>query len=318
MALTTGTTLTHVLILVLGLGCAAAGGELFVRAAVGLAAWARIPAGIVGATVAAFATSSPELAVGIGSAAAGTPALALGDALGSNVVNLGLVLGTMLLLGGRTRGHGGIRRDTTIGITLPLILALLALDGRLSRIDGGVLVLVFFAWLGLTTAEARRERSATPVVLGERNHRRLVSEGIAGLVFLVGAGRLIVAGAEPIGVDLGLDPFVVGVVIVAVGTSAPELATAIVARLRGHGEIGLGTVLGSNIFNGGLIIGLVAIISPFTVSVSEIDTSLAFGLALVVLVTVVGPARLNRRLGGVLVAGYALSVLTLLATGPAH
>jgi cation:H+ antiporter len=306
---------SDLLILLLGLACAAAGGELFVRAAVGLATWARVPAGIVGATVVAFATSSPELAVGLGSAAAGTPALALGDALGSNVVNLGLVLGTMLLLGGSTRGHAGIRRDTAVGVALPLLLGLVALDGRLSRVDGGVLLLVFLTWFGLTTAEGRRERSATPVVLGERNHVRLAAEGAAGLAFLIAAGRLIVAGARPIGVDLGLDPFVVGVVIVAVGTSAPELATAIVSRLRGHGEIGLGTVLGSNIFNGGLIIGIVAIISPFAVSVTEIDTSLAFGVALIVLVTAVGPARLNRRLGAVLVAGYALSILTLLATG---
>lgn len=308
----------NLLILLLGLACAAAGGELFIRAAVGLATWARVPAGIVGATVVAFATSSPELAVGLGSVAAGTPDLALGDALGSNVVNLGLVLGTMLLLGGTTTAPEGIRRDGLAALALPLVLGLLALDGHLSRLDGSVLILIFLVWLVLTTVEARRERSATAAVLGERNHARLAVTGVAGVVLLILAGRLIVAGAEPIGIEIGLDPFVVGVVIVAVGTSAPELATAIISRLRGHGEIGLGTVLGSNIFNGGLIIGIVAMLSPFTVSVTEIGTSLAFGIGLMLVLAIAGATRLNRRTGTILVVCYILSILTLLATARGH
>ena len=191
----------NLLILLLGLACAAAGGELFIRAAVGLATWARLPAGIVGATVVAFATSSPELAVGLGSVAAGSPDLALGDALGSNVVNLGLVLGTMLLLGGTTTAPEGIRRDGLAALALPLVLGLLALDGHLSRLDGSVLILIFLVWLVLTTVEARRERSATAAVLGERNHARLAVTGVAGVVLLILAGRLIVAGAEPIGIE---------------------------------------------------------------------------------------------------------------------
>lgn len=308
---------TDILVLLLGLGCAAVGGELFVRAAVGLATWARIAPGIIGATVVAFATSSPEFAVGIGSATSGTPNLALGDALGSNVVNVGLVLGTMLLLGAVTTARTGIRRDGFTALMLPILLLVLVIDGRISRADGIVLIVVFLGWLGLTTLEARRERSAAEM-MGERNHAKVVVSGIIGVGLLIAAGRLIVAGAKPLGVELGLDTFVLGVVIVAIGTSAPELATAIISRLRGHGEIGLGTVIGSNIFNGGVIIGLVATISPFDVSVSDIRTNLVFGIGLMVLLAILGPKRLTRHTGAVLVTIYVVSIVTLLLTAEGH
>jgi cation:H+ antiporter len=308
---------TDVLVLLLGLGCAAVGGELFVRAAVGLATWARIAPGIIGATVVAFATSSPEFAVGVGSATSGTPNLALGDALGSNVVNIGLVLGTMLTLGAVTTARTGIRRDGLTALALPIVLVLLVIDGRISRVDGIVLIVVFVGWLALTTLEARRERSAAEM-MGERDHGRVIVTGLVGVGLLIAAGRLIVAGAKPLGVELGLDPFVVGVVIVAIGTSAPELATAIISRLRGHGEIGLGTVIGSNIFNGGVIIGLVATIRPFEVSVSEIRTNLVFGIGLMVLLGVLGPKRLSRQTGVVLITIYIASIVTLLLTAEGH
>ncbi|MEZ5100743.1 MAG: calcium/sodium antiporter [Thermoleophilia bacterium] len=306
-----------VLVLLAGLGCAAAGGELFVRGAVGVATRLRIPGGIVGATVVAFATSSPELAVGIASARSGTPGLALGDALGSNVVNVGLVLGLVLLLGTlATTRQAGLRRDVLFALALPALLAVLALDETISRADGGVLLVVFLLWLVLTTLEARRERSAaTADAIGEERGRgRLVAVTVAGIALLVLAGRLIVAGARPIGTELGLDPFVVGVVIVAVGTSAPELATALVARLRGHGEIGLGNVIGSNVFNGGFIVAVVALIQPIRFELGEIAVGLAYGLGLVALLAVAGAGRLGRPLGLILVAAYVASVATLLAT----
>jgi cation:H+ antiporter len=134
------------------------------------------------------------------------------------------------------------------------------------------------------------------------------------LVLLVLAGRLIVSSTKGLGADLGLDAFVVGVVFVAIGTSVPELATAVIARVRGHDEVGLGTILGSNVFNGALIVPVAALLSPIDVEWGEIAVSLAFGLALVVLIVPAGGAVLGRARGIVLLGGYASSVVVLLLT----
>lgn len=299
-------------ILLAGLLCAALGGELFVRGTVGIAAAARVPAGIIGATVAAFATSSPELSVAVSSALENESSLALGDALGSNVVNVGLVLGAALLFGSMRVEAGAVRRDVAAALAVPVVTILLAVDGMLGRRDAAVLLVLFALWLGRAVVDARRERSAAADVLGEHSLAVAVPVAAVGLALLVAAGRLIVEGATGVGRDLGLDDFVVGVVFVSVGTSAPELATTVIARLRGHDAIGLGTVLGSNVFNGALVVPVAAVISPIAIDAGEVAISIAFGVALV-LATVPGPRRvLGRRRGALLLAGYVGSLVTLL------
>jgi cation:H+ antiporter len=299
-------------LLAAGLACAGGGGELFVRGVVGIAEAARIPPGIIGATVAAFATSSPEVSVAIISALDGNPQLSFGDALGSNVINIGLALGLVLLVGSIRVGRGTVRRDIAAALAIPLVTVAVAVDGDLTRFDAVILLVAFSIWLLATLAEARRERSAAAEVLAEHSLRRaLVISGL-GLVVLVAAGRLIVVGAKGIGTELGLDAFVVGVVFVAVGTSTPEIATAVIARLRGHDEIGLGTVLGSNVFNGSLIVALAVLISPFAVDWSEVAVSLAFGIALVMAIVPYPSAVLGRGRGVLLVVTYFASIVALL------
>jgi cation:H+ antiporter len=299
-------------ILALGLLCAAGGGELFVRGVVGLAEAARVPAGIIGATVAAFATSSPEVSVAISSALSDRPQLALGDALGSNVINVGLALGLALLIGPISASDGTIRRDMAAALVIPLATGVLASDGYLGRLDAALLLAVFVIWLVTTVVAARRERSAAAEVLAEHSLRRALVVCGVGLLVLVAAGRLIVVGAKGIGTELGLDAFVVGVVFVAVGTSVPEIATALISRARGHEEIGLGTVLGSNVFNGAFILPIVVLISPFEVDWSEIAVSLVFGIAVVVAVLPFPTSVLGRWRGALLVGLYGWSVATLL------
>jgi cation:H+ antiporter len=301
-------------ILVAGLVCAAVGGELFVRGAVGIAEASRIPAGIIGATVAAFGTSSPEVSVAVNSSLEGRPQLALGDALGSNVVNIGLVLGLTLLVGSVHVAGGVIRRDIAVALAVPLVTAALAADGSLSRSDALLLLAVFTVWLVVTAVAARRERSAVAEVLAEHSFSRAIPVGLIGLGLLILAGRLIVSGAKGIGADLGLDPFIVGVVFVAIGTSVPELATAVASRLRGHEEVGLGTVLGSNIFNGALIIPIAALITPIRIDWGEIAVSLAFGIAVVLAVVPIPTQVLGRRRGVLLLSLYASSLVTLILT----
>jgi cation:H+ antiporter len=302
---------TPALLVVLGIGTAALGGELFVRGLVGLAVRARLAPGIVGATVAAFATSSPELSVGLNSAGEGVPEIALGDALGSNVVNIGLVLGLALAIGGATPRRADLNRDLPVALIAPLVTLGLAVDGTIGRVDGAVLLACFAAWLTVTVRQAVRERDATGAVLAERRHRLIARDVLVGLVLLVLAGRLIVVAARGIGDALGWDVFTVGAVFVAVGTSVPELATTITARLRGHDEVGVGTVLGSNIFNGLLIVGVAAVITPMRVSSGEIAVAVAAGVLGLLLVLPGRGARIGRGRGAALLTLYVGYVVTI-------
>lgn len=305
-----------VLSLVLGLVCAGLGGELFVRGAVGLASWARVPAGVIGATVAAFATSSPELSVSISSSLAGAPQIALGDALGSNVVNVALVLGLALLFGPMKGGGVGERRNAWVALGAPAATALLLLDGEMSRLDAGVLLAAFVVWLGWTVTEAIRQRDYSAEVLGEPGHGLALLWSVLGLGLLILAGGLIVDGAKFVGTQLGMNAFVVGATLVAIGTSAPELATTLIARWKGHDEVGLGTIFGSNLFNGLFIVAVAGLIRPFEVGVLDVLVGLVCGLASVAVVAPWGGSGvLNRQKGIFLVSLYVGYVVALVATG---
>jgi cation:H+ antiporter len=304
-----------VLLLLGGIALAGLGGELFVRGLVGVARWTRVAPGIVALTLAAFATSSPELSVSVMAALEGRPQIGLGDALGSNVVNLALIFGLSLLAAGVRAPRGTLRRDFPVALLVPALTGLLIIDGTLSRLDGAVMLALFLVWLGACLFEAGRQRSAAEAVLAERNRTLIVVSVAAGLAMLVGAGRLIVVGGTEVGLALGLDIFVVGAVIVAIGTSVPELATTLIAQWRGHAEVGLGTVLGSNIFNGFFILPLVALIHPLAVEWQEIVAALGFGLVVVALSFPRRSGLIERRRGVLLLALYAAYVVTLLQLG---
>jgi cation:H+ antiporter len=295
-----------------GVLAAALGGEVFVRSTVGGALRAKIAPGIVAATVAAFATSSPELSVAVNAATADRPEVALGDALGSNVVNIGLVLALAILMGGVTGRREDLRRDIPTALGAPVLVLLLGVDGRLSQVDGAVLLASFSAWLIVTLLQAARERSRVGEVLADRTVWQIARDGIVGILLLVLAGRLIVLSASDFGELLGWDIFVVGAVLVAVATSTPELATVVIARLRGHDEVSVGTVLGSNIFNGLLVIGVAAVITPIEVAGTEVAIAIAAGV-ITMLLAIPGSTNRLPPLRGVLLlgvcAGYFAAVV---------
>ena len=302
--------------LVLGIVFAGVGGDLFVRGTVGIARWLRIAPGIIGATVAAFATSSPELAVAISSALDGDPSISLGDALGSNVVNVSLILASVVAISGIAAPPGSVKRDFPVAILVPIITGILVLlDGVVSRVDGILMLGLFVAWLTATVIEARRQRSALPAAIGERRHGAAILASVLGLGLLVAGGILIVEGAKGIATALGIAPFIIGAAIVSVGTSAPELATAIVAKLRGHDEVGLGAILGSNIYNGLFIVGVAATIHPITVAWREIAVALIFGLVALAFVYPTGKGFIERRRGMLLLALYAVYLATIFQYG---
>jgi cation:H+ antiporter len=303
-------------LLVAGIACAAAGGDLFVRGAVGLARAGRVSDAVIGATVAAFATSSPELAVAISAASDGTPQIALGDALGSNVVNVALILGLALLLGPIQGSRGTVRRDFPVALAVPAVTAVLCLDGELSGLEGAALMLLFVGWLGAVMLQVRDERrAAAPGATGDGADDRLGRAALlaaAGLVLLAGAGELIVNGAHGIARAFGVSEFVIGAAVVAVGTSVPELSTAVAARLRGHHEIGLGAVLGSNIFNGLWIVPVAAVLHPIRMAWSEVAVALAFGALALALVYPPRSGLIARWRGVLLLASYCSYLAVIL------
>lgn len=303
----------HYTIFLLGVLCAGLGGEAFVRGTVGLARWARISPGIIGATFAAFATSSPEFMVGVTAAISGTPELSLGNIMGSNVYNIAFILGLTLLLGDLHGTRQDLQRDFPLALAVPILIGLLALDGTLSRFDGVLLLISFIIWVTFVSYQAYRERSAAGRMLGDPHHGHAVLFSLVGLGLLFLSAQLIVAGAHGIAVAWGLDDFVIGAVVVAIGTTIPELMTTLVAKMRRHDEISLGTILGSNIFNGLFIIGTVAVIHPIRIHWGEILVALIAGMVTVAAIIPTKHTLIPRWRGVLLLAVYATYLWALLS-----
>jgi len=308
-------TLGPIELFLIGVALAAAGGELFVRGTVGLAERSGIPPALIAVTVAAFATSSPELVVAIDSARAGVPQIALGNALGANVVNIALVFGLALLVAPAKLTRGSLRRDLPAALALPAATALFSATGVLSRVAALGLATVFVAWLTLTVREmAARAGDVHPRPGSGGSLRRWALVALAGVAMLWAAGDAIVAGASMLAERRGWDPFVVGATLVALGTTTPELATMIVSRLKGHDEVGAGTLLGSCMFNGGLIIPVAALITPIATDLRDVAIPLGAGVvSILVLLSVRGPVA--GRTHGALLVGCYLAYIALLAAG---
>ena len=222
------------------------------------------------------------------------------------MVNVALVLADVVALSPIAVPRGSIKRDFPVALVAPIGLGVMLLDGHLSRLEGFILLAAFAGWIGAAVAEARAQRSAAGQVLGQSNKTKAILESIAGLVLLIVAGKLIVDSASDLAKAYGFSEFVIGATIVAIGTSVPELATALISRLRGHDEVGLGTILGSNIFNGLFVIGVASTLCPFEISTDEILPSLVLGLTAVALTFPPKSGVIDRWRGYILLALYAV------------
>lgn len=263
----------HVSLIILGGLVVWLSAELLVRGASRLALRLGLTPFIIGATVLAFGTSAPELIVSITAHWNGSSALSLGNVLGSNVCNLGLVLGlTALLLSIRVRPLT-LKRELPLVLLAEVLFCLLALDQRLSLGDGIVFLVAFFliyAYLILPRSRATpgRPEKAGPEPVAGRWGRDLVF-AVTGVVGLFVGARMFVRGAAAFATALGMSQSAVGATVVAVGTSLPELVTSVVAALRGHLDISVGNLLGSNLFNTLLVGGSLATIAPVPVSAAD-------------------------------------------------
>ncbi|MFH1493361.1 MAG: calcium/sodium antiporter [Pseudomonadota bacterium] len=283
---------------------AAAGGEAFLKSILGAAVHLRVPKIVVATTLAAFATSAPELTVSTVAALAGEPEIGLGDALGSNVVNIALIFGLALLYRSVQASRQDFSRDFYLALAVPVLTFFLMLDGRIERPEALVLLVVFLTWLVWTVRSALRQRAvAVEVEATELSAGKSLLLGVLGLGALVAAGRLFVSGATGIAAALDVDTYVIGVLLVAIGTSLPELVTVILSRLRGHDDVGVGTLIGSNLFNGLAIVGVAGTVHPIAAPLVEVAVTLACGIIALLLLLP------NRRGQIVRVRGVLLLIL---------
>jgi len=277
----------------LGLPLLVGGAEFLVRGASAVARAAGISALVVGLTVVAYGTSAPELAVSLGAALAQQPDIAVGNVVGSNIANILLVIGFSALLNTLVVDRAVIRYNLPLTLAVSLLLVWLSRDGTLDRIDGIVLVVGGVLY---TVAAIRSSRKATRLLrqqLGEPEPVRIRAaewiwrgvQIVIGLAALVVGANWLVDGATRFATWLGVSELVIGLTIVAVGTSLPELATSMVAALRGERDLAVGNAIGSNIFNILIVLGVAVIAAPDGMAVGShvLDFDLPIMVAVVVL-----------------------------------
>lgn len=298
-------------LLLAGVVLAAVGGEIFLKAVLGLSAWLRIPPAVTAATLAAFATSSPEIAVAVNAGLQGKGELAVGDALGSNIVNVALILGLVLCLGSLRFDWETHVREYLWAMAAPFLVILALVDDFFSRWDAALFLGLFGFWLFRLTRSALRQRARREPGTGGPTVSPWmpVFMGISGMLLLSTAGRLIVLGASGIGEALGMSSFLIGATLVAFGTSAPELATALIARVRGHDEVGVGTILGSNVFNCLFVVGMTGMVGPFGLQGRAVLPSILLGMTALLLIIPITGNQLHRTRGYGLLGVYMLSIL---------
>lgn len=308
----------HVMYVIIGLVFLAGGAEALIRGTTVLALRMGIAPLVVGLTIVAFATGSPELAVSIKGAVSGNSAIALGNVLGSNISNLALVLGVAALTRPMEVRTRLVRREMPIMVGATALLWALLRDGSLSRPDGLLLVLLAVAYLYVAYRGGRAHESSPPAdefdraLEGDWSPRKSVVIALVGLVVLIVGAEILVDGAVAIADSVGISPAVIALTVIAVGTSMPELAASVVATHKRQADVAFGNVIGSNTLNILAVLGVTATIRPFpVVGIRSMDFAVFVGTAVLVLALMARGWVLNRFEGGVLVAVYALYVYSL-------
>lgn len=304
------------LILLSGLLALVAGAEFLVRGGSSLALRLRVSPLVIGLTVVAFGTSAPELAVSLRSSLAGQGDVAAGNVVGSNIFNVAFILGLSALVAPLSVHIKLIRYDIPIMLGVTLLGFYMLLDHAVSRTEGLVLVSGFMFYAFFTARVASRDDTAMEAVPGAPGiGRMLVLDGmmiIGGLAALVVGAGWFVRGAIELARMVGLSEAVIGLTIVAAGTSLPELATSVVAAFRRQTDIAVGNIVGSNIFNLLAILGIAGSVHPFAAEgIQRLDLWMMAGVAIVLLPMAVTRHTLNRWEGGVLVSGYSAYVAWL-------
>jgi cation:H+ antiporter len=327
LPLRTVTMLLPSLAILVGLALLVWSADRFVEGASSTASHYSVPPLLVGMLIVGFGTSAPEMVVSTLAASQGNPGLALGNAWGSNIVNIALILGVTALISPIIVHSMILRKELPILAAVTALSAYLVWDGQITRLDAWVLLAVFGVLVTWSIVEGMRGggdalavETATELKAHAMPLNRSLVWLVVGLLVLVASSRLLVWGAVSIAQSLGVSDLIIGLTVVAVGTSLPELASCVAAARKGEHDIALGNVLGSNLFNTLAVVGIAGAIAPINIEAASItrDLPVMAGLTLVLFVMGWGfrgrQGRINRWEAGALLAAYLAYTGWLLST----
>ncbi len=295
------------------------GGEGLVRGSVALAERMGVSKLIIGLTIVGMGTSAPELLVSLQAALSGKSDIALGNVVGSNIANVLLILGISALVYPIAHWDRAVRRDALVAVGAAVTLLFFVQFETVGRIAGLVMIAGLAAYLWLVYSAQRKGaavRAAMPEPLKARDFQATwvsVAFVIGGLLLLIFGADFLVTGAVNIARNFGVPESVIGLTIVAIGTSLPELATSVTAALKRHSDVALGNVVGSNIFNILGILGITALVSPVGVDpgIARFDAPLMAAVTLALLIVLYMRDSITKRMGGAMVGVYAAYILWL-------
>lgn len=306
--------------ILLGIILLAAGGELLVRGSLGAAKRLGVSPLLGGLVIVGFSTSSPELVVSIDSALRGVDDIAVGNIVGSNISNILLILGLCALITPVTISSLGLRRDavTMVLATLLFVGLALLLPGQQLTVFVGLLffflLVAYLVWAYRTESGQKNtnsQRADENEITPPAKTWIIVLSCAGGLGLLIGGSNVLLHGALEIAEQLSLPPVLIGLTLVAVGTSLPELTISLIAALRGHGDVAVGNILGSNIFNILGVLGISVLVKPLSISsqIISFDQWAMLGAALALFIFLLSGRRVSRLEGLLLVAGYVTYVM---------
>lgn len=320
-----------ILLLIAGLVFLIAGGEALVRSATGIALKADIPPLIVGLTVVSIGTSAPELFASVSAAIQGSPGLAVGNVVGSNIANLALVLGLTALIYPIPIFRGAIYLDLLVLVGFTALFVFLGFDGNLSTLDGALLLIAIVLYTASLIRRSRKKKKEAEegaeaahsnsehdleelAVMKQRGYGFLFMLALVGGVGLYFGAEWFVGGARQIAQSLNISDYIIGVTVVAFGTSVPELVASIIAALRQQADISIGNLVGSNIYNIGLVLGTTASIAPLTIDAAMINYDFFWmaGIALAMIPILLFAKKVHRLIGLMLFLSYVTYVVLLL------
>lgn len=309
------TVLLNLLLLVIGILMLAVGGEVLVRGALAAAFRLGISPLLSGLVIVGFGTSAPELVVSVDAAISERPDIAVGNVVGSNIANILLILGVCALITPLAATPLALRRDAVTVVAATLLFFVLAWGSALGRWDAAIFLAALAAYL-IWAYWSERDQTVPSAELHKAEAEELkaiprstlwtVTAVIAGLLVLIAGSRVLLTGAVGIAADLGIPEVVVGLTLVAVGTSLPEFSISVIAALRRHADVAIGNILGSNIFNLLGILGVSALLQPLPLQgrIVHFDQWVMLVAAVVLLLFLLSGRGLGRIKGGILLAGY--------------
>ena len=298
--------LLEIVLLAIGIALLVKGADLLVDAAEKLALAAGVPVLVIGFTLVAAGTSVPELVVDTGAALSGVGELAVGDIVGSNIVDICLMLGIAAVIRPVVVHRSVLKLEIPAAIAISLLFLAVAFDGSIGRLDGMILIAAALVYFYLVLR--RLKKVEQPVVRPGPASRADAALLVVGLIAIILGGKITLDSAVSIATAIGVSPYLIGLIVVAIGTSLPELATSVTASRRGSGDLVLGNCLGSFSFNALVIIGLCALITPLPVP-GFLDITVMGVASFLLLPLVLRGNVLDKQEGILLITFYAVYVV---------